>query len=571
MTNMDFEKLVEVYEKLEAISSGNAMREALAEFFKKVEKEDIAVVAYLTLGKIASEYENEVLGIAEKSLLKSIALAGGTSEETVRKIVRETGDAGLAAEKVLKRKTQTLVPLGKLGVRELYEKLRLIAQTAGMGSIETKTRTIAQLLQKASPTGGKYVVRIALGTLRMGVGEMTVLDALAMAFTGEKKNKGILENAYNICPDVGVIAETIAKKGLKGLENIDIHVGRPIKMMLAQRVQELEDVAKKMPGKVAVEGKYDGERVQAHCNTQGVITLFSRRMDTITEQFPDLLSYLKTQLKGKDYVIEGEVLAVDEKGQPLPFQTLMQRRRKYEVEKYVKDVPIQYKVFDLLWADGKSFLHKPYAERIKVLKSMLKQGEHIVPADQITTDSLEKINEFFHQMLDFGYEGIMIKNLQGEYQAGTRGWNWIKWKKEYVKDLSDTLDLVVVGAFYGRGKRSGVYGALLCACYNQNADAFETVCKLGTGLTDEVLAELPEKLKKHHIDKKPARLSISKEMEPDVWFEPVVVVEVKGAEITKSPYHSLGLALRFPRFLRFREDKKAEQATTSKEIREMVK
>ena len=272
---MDFDKLVDVYEELEKTSSGNEIREILAEFFKKVPKDHLAMITYLTLGQISSDYESKVLGLAETSILKSIALAGGTSIKAVRKVLRETGDAGLAAEKILKNKPQTLIPLGKLTVHELFDKLHLIAKTAGLGSIDLKTKTIATLLQKANTTGSKYVVRIALGTLRMGVAEMTVLDALAIAFTGDKKNKEFLERAYNICPDVGVIAETLANHGLKGLEKINIEVGRPIKMMLAQRVKDWDEVAKKIPGKLAAEGKYDGERVQAHKNDKGEIILFS--------------------------------------------------------------------------------------------------------------------------------------------------------------------------------------------------------------------------------------------------------------------------------------------------------
>lgn len=566
---MDFQLLVDVYEELEKTSSGNKLREILADFFKKVPKEDIAMIAYLTLGQTNSDYQNEVLGLAEKSVLKSIALAGGTSVDAVRKILRETGDAGLAAEKVLKNKPQTLIPLGKLTVHELFEKLKLVAQTVGMGSIDLKTKTIATLLQKASPTGAKYVVRIALGTLRMGVAEMTVLDALAIAFTGEKKNKEFLEQAYNICPDVGVIAETVVKKGIKGLDNIEVHVGRPIKMMLAQRVKEWEDVAKKIPGKMAAEGKYDGERIQAHKDKKGKITLFSRRLENVTNQFPDLVEYLDKQINAAEYVIEAEIIAIDEKGKHLPFQTLMQRRRKYDVEEYVKKIPIQAKVFEMLYLNGKSFINKPYAERTEKLREIIEEGKHLTNSDQIITDDIEKVKEFFDKMIRDKQEGIMIKSLEGVYQAGTRGWNWIKWKKDYSSDISDTFDLVVVGAFYGRGRRSGTYGALLCAAYNDKEDVFETVCKLGTGLTDEVLEELPKKLEKHKRDKAPARLSVKKEMEADVWFEPKVVVEVLAAEITKSPFHSCGYALRFPRFVRFRDDKKAEQATTSKEVKEM--
>ncbi len=572
---MDFQKLAELYEELEKTSSGNAMREILATFFKTVPKDDIAIISYLTLGQIASEFEGVVLGIADKSILKAIALAGGVEQEKVKKIYQEMGDAGLTAEKVLQKKPRTLVPVGTLTTHEFFEKLHKIAETSGSGSQEQKANLLISLFQKATPTGAKYIARISLGTLRMGVGDMAVLDALAIAFTGDKKNKELLEHAYNICPDVGIIAETIAKYGLKSIEKIDIHVGRPIKMMLAQRVDELEEVQDKMPGAVTVEAKYDGERIQAHKDKKGKIALFSRRMENITDQFPDLAEHLTKYINAKEFVIEGEALAIDENGNPLPFQILMQRRRKYDVEEFVKKIPIQLKAFDLLYCNGKSYLHEPYVKRTDLLAKIITKNKHLLLSERITTDEISEIKEFFQEMLKKGYEGVMIKSHAEDsfYQAGTRGWNWIKWKKEYVKDMADTLDLVIVGAFHGKGKRSGKYGALLCAAYNEKEDRFETVCKLGTGLTDEILAELPQKLAKYKVERRPARVVVQKEMEPAVWFEPQIVVEVLGAELTKSPFHTAagGLALRFPRFIRFRDDKKAEQATTTKELEKMAK
>ncbi|MEK6904787.1 MAG: DNA ligase, partial [Nanoarchaeota archaeon] len=257
---MDFQKLADLFEELEKTSSGNKMREILSDFFKSVPEDDIAVISYLTLGRIASEYEGVVLGIAEKSALKAIAKTAGVDETKVKKTMQETGDAGLTAEKLLQKKPQTLVPMGKLTVKELFEKLHKITNTIGTGSQEEKINILVNLLQKSSSKGAKYIIRIALGTLRMGAGDMTVLDALAIAHTGDKKNKELLEKAYNICPDVGIIAETLAKKGLKGIEKIDVHVGRPIKMMLAQRVDDLDEVHEKIPGKLGVETKYDGER-----------------------------------------------------------------------------------------------------------------------------------------------------------------------------------------------------------------------------------------------------------------------------------------------------------------------
>ncbi len=568
---MDFQKLAAVLAEVEKTSSGNAMREILAEFLKKVSPDDVAMICYLALGQIVSDEGQLVLGMADKSVLKSIAAAAGTDLSKVTKVMKEAGDAGLTAEKVLQKKPRTLVPLGKLSVQEVFDKLQKVAGTGGTGSQDAKSKLLVSLLQKASPEEAKYVVRIALGTLRLGAGDMTLLDALAIAYTGDKKNKELLEQAYNICPDVGIIAETLVRQGLKGIGKIDIHLGRPIQMMLAQRVKELEEIPKKIPKEFTVEAKYDGERVQAHKDRKGKITLFSRRLENITLQFPELVEKLGQQLDAKEFVVEGEIIAVSREGKHLPFQTLMQRRRKHDVEQYMKDVPVQLKLFDLLYLDGKSYLHEPYLKREEKLTKIVKKGRQINLTERIVTDELDELNDFFRQMLKEGYEGVIVKAHDGEYEAGSRGWNWIKWKKEYAKEMQDTLDLVVVGAYHGKGKRSGTYGALLCAAYNEKEDVFETLCKLGTGLTDEVLAELPKKLAKHKLDHRPARVSVTKEMEPDIWFEPKIVVEVLGAEITRSPFHTCGsgLALRFPRFIQFREDKKAEQATTSNEVEGM--
>ncbi|MBR9683510.1 ATP-dependent DNA ligase [Candidatus Woesearchaeota archaeon] len=570
---MDFQKLVDVYEELENTASGNKMREILSDFFKEVPEEDIAIVSYLTLGRLASEYESVVLGMAEKIALKAVSLAGGVDSSKVKQTLGEMGDAGLVAEKLLKKKPITLVPVGKLTIHDLFSGLHKIAEASGSGSQDMKINTLAAMLQKVSSGGAKYLVRIALGTLRMGVGDMTVLDSLAIAFTGEKKNKAILERAYNFCPDVGIIAETLAKKGLKGVKKIEVKVGRPIKMMLCQRVGKIAEIADKIPGKIAVDEKYDGERLQVH-KVNGEITLFSRRMEEVTLQFPDVVEYLQKQVKGKDFIVEGEVVAISEEGKALPFQVLMRRRRKHDVEEYVAKIPVCLFLFDLLYLNGKSYLDKPYLERMTALEKIVKKGEHLTLTKTIVTEDVDEVEKFFNESLQQGYEGIIAKSTAPEsiYKPGTRGWLWIKWKKEYVQEMQDTFDLVVIGAFLGKGRRAGVYGALLLAAYNKKEDVFESVTKCGTGFTDAVLGELPQRLGKYKMDRQPARVKVKKEMAPEVWFEPQVVVEVLGAEITRSPIHicavkdGKGLAIRFPRFIQFRDDKNPEQATTSKEM-----
>ncbi|RLE40445.1 hypothetical protein DRZ77_02245 [Candidatus Woesearchaeota archaeon] len=571
MPSLRFIKLANVFEQLERTTSGNKMREILARFFKTVPKKEIDIIAYLLLGQIASKYEDINIGMAEKMVLRSIAIDSGRAEKEVSSTFKKLGDVGLTAEKLTTKSKPTLT------VAQVFNTLHKIAAASGPGSQEFKIKTLAALLKKASPKEARYIARIILGTLRLGAGDMTLLDALAIAFTGTKANKPKLEHAYNICPDIGIIAKTIAIKGLKGIEKIGVTVGRPIQMMLAQRAKSVQMIKEKIPGVIACEEKYDGERVQAHFDGKRII-LFSRRLENTTNQFPDVVEGLKKSIKAKSYVIEGEVVPIDEKGNLLPFQILMQRRRKYDVELYVKKIPVCLFLFDLLFLNGKSYIHKPYPERHKALQKIIKPTKRIKLANRKLCKEIDCIEDFFNWCISHGAEGIIAKSCAPDstYKAGVRGWLWIKWKQEYQK-LADTFDLVVVGAFYGKGKRAGTYGALLCAAYNHKLDRFETFCKLGSGFTDKQLAELPKKFAKYKIPHKPARLLVHKDMKPDVWFTPAVVVEVLGAEITRSPLHTCavekgqGLALRFPRFVRYRADKSPEQATTVKEILDMYK
>lgn len=554
---MRFLELARLYEKLERTSSYNAMRDILSSFFRKTPKAELEYVAYLTLGQIASQFADVNLGMADKMVVRSIALAGKEKEAIVLKKYKKFGDVGRTAEQYSGR--------GKLSVKTVFETLHRTAEASGAGSQERKIRLLASLLSTSSSVEARYLARIVIGDLRLGVGDKTVLDALAIAYTGTKEARKELEHAYNVCPDVGIIARTIAHKGLRGVKQIGVKIGVPIQSMLCQRIKDIEEVKNKMGYPVVVEEKYDGERIQVH--KQGAkIKLYSRRLEDITLQFPDIVDAVKKAVKAKNCVIDSEVMPVDKKGNLLPFQTLMQRRRKYEIEEYIRKVPVALFSFDLLFLNGKSLIRESYKKRYALLQKNVRETGKIKLALRKICNDADCIEDLFNKVVEFGGEGVVIKNLNGQYEAGVRGWNWIKWKPEYVKGLRDTFDVVVVGAYYGRGRRAGTYGALLCAVYNDKKDRFETFCKLGSGFTDKTLAELPRRFKK--IEHKPARLEVSRTMTPDVWFDPRVVVEITGAEITKSPNHSLGYALRFPRFLRWRE-KKPEQATTAKEVLKM--
>jgi DNA ligase-1 len=569
MTSLAFYKLAEVYENLENISSYNAMRDLFARFFKIVPKEDIEKVCYLTLGRIGPEFKDIELGMAGKMILKAIAKAFNADEKEVLADAKKRGDIGLVAEDFGKGKPS-------LKVKEVFDTLWKIHDATGSGSQDKKMELLGNLLHKATPKEAKFIARIALGTLRLGSGAATMLDALAIAYTGNKANREILESAYNSTSDVGLVAKTLVFKGLKAVEKLSGAIGTPIKMMLAQRVGELTEIKERMHA-YAAEEKYDGERMQVHKRGNEVI-IFSRRLDNISSQFPDVIAAIKTQIKAKECRIEGECTPVIN-GKIQPFQLLMQRRRKYGVEEYVKKIPVTLFLFDLLYLNGKNYINEDYPKRRSALENIVRQSRVIQLAKRNVAKSPADLEKFFTEAIKEGTEGIMVKSCDkgSVYQAGTRGWLWVKWKREYSKKTRDTFDLVVVGALAGRGQRGGTYGALLCAVYNESKDRYETFTKVGAGFKDKELKELPRKLSKYKVSKAPSNVLTHKMLQPDVFFTPKIVVEVRGAEITKSPIHmaardrfkDVGLALRFPIFLRYREDKGPKDATTVKEIMQM--
>ncbi len=576
MSDLAFGVLIEAFERLEKTRSGNEMMEILAELFQKTPVAVIDLVSYFIQGSVVAEHEDVNLNIGERLMAEAIARAAQNERKEIDSLYVQRGDYGLVAQEVLKGRSRINT---QLTVKVVHDRLMEIANATGEGSQEAKLNILSSLLAQASPTEAKYIVRIVLGILRLGAGTMTILNALAKAFTGEKKNKAVLEKAYNLCGDVGLVAKTLAQSGLEGVSKIGIKVGHPIKMMAAQRVKKLEELFEKLPEGFAIEEKYDGERVQCH-KTAGPppqIKIFSRNLEDITYQYPDVVQYIREHIPAKEAIVEGEVVAVAKNGsdQLLDFQTLMQRKRKYDIEKYVEEIPIKLFLFDVLYVDGQSTMEWPYPKRRELLEKITKKSERVELARALVTNDLGEIEDFFEEAVDRGLEGIMAKSCASDsiYRAGAREWSWIKWKKDYSAEMADTLDLVVVGGFAGRGKRSGTWGALLCAAYNPQQDRFETVCKVSTGFTDEELKEIPRRLKPYESKNPPARL-FSK-MQPTIWFEPKFVIEVQGAELTRSPIHTCaadsgpGIALRFPRFNRFRDDKSPEQATTVEEIKAM--
>ena len=573
MSKTKFLKLAEIFSRLEKTASSLAMIDVLADFFPKISPGEARISAYLLRGEVSPPYEGLEIGLAQKMVIRAIVKAENIKTEKVDFLFKKTGDLGLVIENLRKDKKGA-----GLRIEKVFERLVEIAKTGGLGSQEKKINLLLDLLLKTSGLEAKYIVRTILGTLRLGVGEMIFLYGLSKAFGGGKKQKETLEYAFNVLSDLGEVAYLVSKLGIKKIAEIEPKIGVPIRMMAANQIQELEEVGEHIKGSVSVEDKYDGERIQAHIKKSGEIVLFSRRQENITHQYPDVVIGFKKSFKAREAIVEGEVVAFDEeKNKMLPFQVLMSRRRKHAIEEYVRKIPVRYFLFDLLYLDGKNFLKKPLKERRTALERFFKEIAPVNFGRYIVTNNPIKIQSYFTDSIKRGAEGVMIKDASGTYRAGTRGWLWIKFKKEYKEELADTFDLVVVAGIYGSGRRAKTYGSLLAAAYSPKENKYYSFTKVGVGFTDEILARLPKMFEKYRLPEK-SKL-VETEMESDVWFEPKIIMEVSGSEITISPVHPVakdkikkgGLALRFPKFLRWRPDKSEKDATTVSEIYELYK
>ena len=573
---MRYGEIADAYEKIEATTKRLEMIDLLVDLLRNTPKELVEKVVYMTQGKIYPGFVGLEIGVAEKLAVKALARASGRTESEIEENLKTTGDIGEAAQKFIANKRQVTFFQRTLTVQRVYEVLDKMARASGSGAVNLKMALLAGLLADATPKEAKYVMRTVTGNLRLGIADMTVLDALAVAYGGGKENRVFLERAYNVSSDLGRVAKVVVEKGLGGIRKFKISVGEPVRPMLCERLSSPEEILEKLGGKCVAEYKYDGERIQAHKKGDEVV-FFSRRLEKISSQYPDAVRLLRESVKAEDVILEAECVAVDpDSGEMKPFQELMHRRRKYEIEKAMEEYPVSLFLFDALYVDGEDFTLKPYLLRRRALEETVEVSDRVKIAKRIVTGNVDELEKFFLEAIEDGCEGLVCKSIAEDsvYQAGARGWLWIKYKRDYKSEMTDAVDLVVVGSFYGRGKRAGIYGALLLAAYNSKKDVFETVTKCGTGFTDEDLAELPKMLQKHKTgDKHPRVRSM---INADVWFEPAVVIEILGAETTLSPVHvcamdvirrGSGLAIRFPRFTgNYRFDKSAEDATTSAEI-----
>lgn len=571
MTLRDFARSLS---RLEDTSRRGESTRILADLFSTVEGEERDAAIYLAQGRLGPEFESVEFGMGERLLVRSIARTYDVDESTVRERFRRVGDLGRVAEALASGVERPSPPLA-----EAFDALHRVARASGSGSQERKVGGLAQLLRRIGALEAKYVVRVVQGRLRLGVGDQTLLEAIALGALGDAGKKALVARAYNLGSDMARVARVAYARGATALRRIEPEVGVPVRPALAQRARSLDELARRLPT-VQAEPKYDGFRLQIHRDGDRV-QAYSRRLEDVTGMFPEVTDALRSQLEPKRAILEGEAIVFDpETGEFPPFQVTMKRKRKHGIEEMAEQFPLRCFLFDLLWVDGESLVSKPLSERRRRLQRALKAAPDapIAVAEALVTREPDRLERFFDEMVQRGLEGILAKNPDAAYGAGSRTYDWIKLKRDYRAHLGDTVDVVLVGYIHGRGKRADVgIGSLLGAVYDPDEDRFRTLAKIGSGPSDEEWKQLRARLDQERSRVRPRR--VDSRIEPDVWVEPRYVVVVEADEITRSPTHTCGMengepgyALRFPRMVDgIRRDKAPEDATTEAEVLDMYR
>jgi DNA ligase-1 len=591
---MKFKDLSIFIEKIEATSSRLTITQHLSDLFKKLTSEEIEKTLYLLQGRVVPLFEKLEFNLAEKTVIKTVALALNLERKLFENQYKKIGDLGQTVEHF--KKQIQLFDEKSLTVLEVYEHLLSLAKSAGAGSQERKIHILAGLIRQLDPLSCRYLVRIPTGVLRLGFSDMTVLDAFSWMLTGDKSLRSQIEHAYHVRPDLGFIGRTLKEEGIKGLHGVKPKLFTPIIMMRAERLSSGKEIIEKI-GKCAVQQKFDGFRLQAHYSKKSnEVRLYSRNLEEVSVMYPDVIDAVKREMKAQEIIFEGEAIGFDPNtGGFLPFQETVQRKRKYDIEEKAKEIPLKFFVFELLFYDGTNYLHLPYVDRRKTLQKAIRESKKveqntILLAPEKILDNEKDIEIEFQDAISKGLEGIIAKKLNGVYQPGARGWNWIKFKRSYTSKIEDTVDCLIMGYDFGKGKRTDFgIGEFLVGIYDEKKDKFVTIAKIGTGLSDEEWRELKVKSQKSKITSKPNNYEVDKQMNCDVWMSPEIVVEIRADEISKSPVHSAGrtmkasksgkaqevdnpgFALRFPRLERFRNDKRPNDVTSLEELEKMFK
>ncbi|MBS3159256.1 ATP-dependent DNA ligase [Candidatus Woesearchaeota archaeon] len=560
---MKYKELVEIYEKLEKTSKRLEKTFIISEFLKKIKKEDLEEIINLLRGNVFPVWEEKKIGVSEKLVIKSISRIAGINDKEIEKKWAKIGDLGKVAEELIKNKKQTSLEEKELNLNKVFENLRKLASLEGEGTVDKKVGLISELLSNAQPIEARYIVRTILEDLRIGVAESTLRDAIVWAYLGkELKIKYINENLeledrknydfiiertqynYDLCNDFVEVAKNIIEYGIDFHKKTKLSGGKPINVMLYPKAESIEDGFKSVGKPAAIEQKYDGFRLLL-IKYKGKINLFTRRLENVTKQFPDIVMLTEEQIKGDDFILDSETIAVNSNGQWLPFQALSQRiKRKYDIQDIIKKIPIIIRIFDVVKYNNENLMEKPFIERRKLLEKIVKKSNKFDIAEQIITDNLEEAKKFYEKSLISGNEGIMMKDLNGKYQPGRRVGYGVK-----IKPILETLDLIIVAAEWGTGKRSKWLSSFTLSTIDK--ESFLEIGKVGTGIKEKSeegvsFKELTRLLKPLIIEEK-GRI---------VKLKPKIVVEVAYEEIQKSTTYTSGFALRFPRILGIKEDRR---------------
>ncbi|MBD3398150.1 ATP-dependent DNA ligase [Candidatus Micrarchaeota archaeon] len=569
---MQFEEVAKAFNEIEKRSGRLEMTDLLARIFEKASPEEAERIAYIIQGELRPPYEGIDLGMGEKFVLEAIRKASGYGKSKVEQEFESEGDLGLVAEKLLGKKRQQSLFQTSLSVLSVYNSMFRISKAGGSGSQGMKINRLVEMYNNATPIEAKYITRFVLGQLRLGVGDPTILDALSVSHEGDKSWREPIERAYNLCSDIGHVARVFLEDPEK-IRDFKIEVFKPIMPAMAERLANPKEIIAKL-GKCAVEYKYDGFRIAVHKKGNRV-EIYSRRLEKMTHMFPDVVAAVQN-LRPREAIFEGEALAFNEEDKRFySFQETMHRRRKYGLETAAKKYPLYVFAFDLHYLDGEDCTTCPYLERRKKLESFLSSKGTIKPSTMRIVETAKEIDSLFQAALSMKLEGIMAKDLKAPYTAGKRKFAWIKLKKSYGQEM-DTIDAVIVGYYRGKGSRARFgFGGILVAVYNDETSRFETIAKVGSGFTEDEMGRFQKMLEEDKVKRPPTNLDY--EMDPDFWVHPRHVVEVAYDNITRSPTHTCGrekgkgLALRFPRMIRIRDDKGPFNATTTKEVEEMHK
>lgn len=540
---MRYSELCSVYGRIEETTKKLEKTDIIAGFLPNVPSTELEAVVLLLQGRVFPAWSEEETGIASKLAVKAISKAMGIDGSKIIKKVKETGDYGLAAEHFSKEKQQQKLFTKPLEISEVHEKLQKLSLVTGAGSVSKKLSLISELIGNSQPAEARYLTRTILGELRIGVAEGLVRDAISKAYNIPVE---VVERAYGIANDFGRVAKIAKEKGAAGLEKIEMETGKPLKVMLAQKVSNVQEAIEAL-GKCAFEYKYDGARMQVH-KKKNEVRIFTRRLDEVTKQFPDIAESVRKNISAEACIIEGEAIATDPNtGKPLPFQNLSRRiKRKYDIEKVLKEIPCRLNLFDINFLNGKNLLSTPFAERRKILEGITTESESLVLAKQLVTDDPDEAEKFYQEALEMKQEGLMAKKLEAGYKPGSRVGYMLK-----IKPTMETLDLIIIGAEWGEGRRAKWLASFLLACRDTETGEFPPIGRMGTGLSDELFKEMTETLKP----------LILNETGKEVSIHPKIVVEVAYEEIQKSPTYGSGYALRFPRLVRVREDRGPDDAT----------